>query len=188
MDTCLTDIDSILAVYIGSSLDSLSRIADNNNNNCAGGWGSKVSFYAVAGTTYRVAVADAGGLRESTFTLRVVDQTPPRVTSTSPANTAFGVAPGANVRATFSEPMQRGSVSKATFTLRKAGATRSVEAAVTYDASTRRATLDPNDNLQGGATYVATVTSGAKDLAGNSLDQDPSVSGYQNKTWRFTVG
>jgi hypothetical protein len=70
MDTCQANIDSILAVYTGSSLYSLNRVADNNNG-CPSGGGSKVNFNAVAGTTYRIAVSDAGGLRESTFTLTI---------------------------------------------------------------------------------------------------------------------
>jgi hypothetical protein len=187
IDTCQANIDSILAVYTGSSLDSLSRVTDNNNN-CPSGWGSKISFNAVAGTTYQVAVGDAGGLRESTFTLRVIDQTPPKVTGTTPANNATRVAPGANVRATFSEPMQASSVNTITFKLKKAGTTTFLGATVTYDAATRTATLNPNNNLQSGRTYIATVTTGAQDEAGNSLDQDPSLSGNQNKSWKFRVG
>jgi hypothetical protein len=38
-----------------------------------------------------------------------------------------------------------------------------------------------------GATYVATVTTGAKDLAGNALDQDQSLAGKQPKSWKFTI-
>lgn len=37
------------------------------------------------------------------------------------------------------------------------------------------------------ATYTATVTSGATDLAGNALDQDSGTVGEQSKTWSFTV-
>jgi trimeric autotransporter adhesin len=72
IDTCQANIDSILAVYTGTALTSLSRVADNNNDFCGGGWGSKVTFNATAGTTYNIAVSDAGGLRESTFTLKLV--------------------------------------------------------------------------------------------------------------------
>jgi hypothetical protein len=75
IDTCQANIDSILAVYTGSELSNLSRVADNNNNDyCGGGWGSKVTFNAQAGTIYRIAVGDAGGLRENTFTLKLSGQ------------------------------------------------------------------------------------------------------------------
>ena len=75
-----------------------------------------------------------------------------------------------------------------TFKLRRAGTSTALSATVTYDSATGKATLDPSVNLQSGATYVATVTPGAKDLAGNSLDQDSTIVGNQPKTWTFKVG
>jgi hypothetical protein len=35
--------------------------------------------------------------------------------------------------------------------------------------------------------YQATIATGAKDLAGNALDQDSTNAGSQPKTWFFTV-
>jgi M6 family metalloprotease-like protein len=193
IDTCQANIDSILAVYTGSSLGSLTRVTDNNNNcpnnsNGTTNWGSKVSFNAVAGINYRIAVGDAGGLRENTFTLEVIDKASPKVTSTTPANNAKGIARGANIKATFSEAMEASTINTATFKLKKAGTTTFLGATVTYDPATRRATLDPNNNLQSGKTYVATVTTGAQDEAGNSLDQDSNLAGNQTKSWKFRVG
>jgi hypothetical protein len=49
------------------------------------------------------------------------------------------------------------------------------------------ATLNPNNNLRAGATYVATLTTGATDQSGNQLDQDPSITGNQSKSWTFKV-
>ena len=192
VNTCTSNIDGILAVYTGSSLGTLSRVADNNNacpNNPDGttNWGSKIVFDATNGTTYRIAVGDAGGLRENTFTLRLIDRTPPKVNSTNPANNATGVAAGANVTATFSEAMKANTINTTNFTLRKSGTSTNLSATVTYDSATRRATLNPSANLQSGATYVATVMTGAKDLAGNSLDQNSTTAGNQNKSWTFNV-
>ena len=34
---------------------------------------------------------------------------------------------------------------------------------------------------------MATVNSGAKDLAGNALDQSPAIAGNQPKSWKFTI-
>jgi hypothetical protein len=186
MNTCTTNIDSILAVYTGSNLGTLSRVVDNNNA-CPSGWGSKVTFNATNGTNYRIAVGDAGGLRENTFTLRLIERTPPRVTTTNPANNAVGIAPGANVTATFSEAMQASSINTSTVQLRRSGTSTVLSATVTYDPTTRRATLNPSVNLQRGATYIATVTTGAKDTAGNSLDQNAATAGNQPKTWTFRV-
>ena len=83
--------------------------------------------------------------------------------------------------------MQASTINTTTFRLRKAGTTTNVAAAVSYDPATKRTTLNPNANLQAGATYVATVTTGAKDLAGTQLDQDPSTAGNQAKSWQFKV-
>jgi hypothetical protein len=196
IDSCTANIDSILAVYTGSALTSLSRVADNNNG-CPSGWGSKVSFNATAGTNYRIAVGDAGGLRESTFTLKLVtaDTTPPKVlNSTIPANQATGIAPGVNVTATFSEDMDArttdgdpSTINATTFKLMKAGTTNLIGAVVSYDATAKKAILNPNSNLQLGTKYKAVVTTGAQDLAGNRLDQNSSLSGLQQKSWTFTI-
>jgi hypothetical protein len=83
IDTCIGDIDSILAVYTGDELESLTRVGDNNNDPaCAEDnvYGSKVSFEAVGGTIYDIAVGDAGGAREGPFAIRIngaPDTTPP---------------------------------------------------------------------------------------------------------------
>jgi hypothetical protein len=187
MNTCQANIDSILAVYTGSDIGTLSRVADDRNS-CPEVYGSKVTFNATAGTTYRIAVADTGAENsENTFTLKVIDRTPPSVTGTTPANDATGVLQGANVSATFTEAMQASTITANTFKLRKAGTTTNVAAAVSYDPATKSATLNPNNNLKAGATYVATVTTGAKDQSGNQLDQDPNTVGNQAKSWTFKV-
>jgi hypothetical protein len=114
------------------------------------------------------------------------DTTPPEVSSTRPPNDATGVSPTANLRATFSEDMQPASVMNA-FKLFKKGSTNQIAAQVSYDAATHKATLNPNDNLKRGVTYKAVVTTVAKDVAGNRLDQDSSTTGLQQKVWYFTV-
>ena len=74
MNTCQANIDSVLAVYTGSELSTLSRVADNRYA-CPSGIRSKVTFEATAGTTYRIAVADFGGDHtQNTFTLEVIDR------------------------------------------------------------------------------------------------------------------
>ena len=83
--------------------------------------------------------------------------------------------------------MKASTINTSTFTLKRAGTSTLLSATVTYDSATGKATLDPSVNLQSGATYIATVTTGAKDLAGNQLDQDPATAGNQKKTWKFTV-
>ena len=90
--------------------------------------------------------------------------------------------------AAFSEGMDEASVgAQGAFTLKKKGSAKAVSATVSYDADTRKATLDPARNLRSGATYVARVSTGATDPAGNALDQDSSTAGSQPKTWSFKV-
>jgi hypothetical protein len=113
---------------------------------------------------------------------------PPKVTSTVPTANATGVAPTTNVTATFSEDMDARTIDDRTFKLFRKGTTTKLAATVEYDAAaTDTATLDPTDPLQRGVTYKAVVTTGAKDLAGNSLDQNSSKTGSQPHKWFFTV-
>jgi hypothetical protein len=126
------------------------------------------------------------------------DTTAPKVTSTNPGNNTTGIAPGVNVTATFSEAMDASTtdgdsstINGTTFMLFRLnadGTTTRVTAAVSYDAATKKAILNPSTNLSLGRTYKATVTTGAQDLAGNRLDQDQNPSnGDQPKNWKFTV-
>jgi N-acetylglucosamine-6-sulfatase len=112
---------------------------------------------------------------------------------TVPAADAKQVDRTTNVTATFSEDMEASSIitPATTFKLTKKGSTTKISATVSYDPTTRTATLNPfgssTTRLARGTTYKAVVTTGAKDLAGNSLDQDPSLAGLQQKTWFFTT-
>jgi CSLREA domain-containing protein len=119
------------------------------------------------------------------FELEPPDTTAPKVISTFPRN-GGEVGPAANITATFSEDMQEASVKNA-FKLLKKGSTTKIAAAVTYDAATDIATLNPTNNLKRGATYKAVVTTVAKDVAGNRLDQDDSRAGLQQKVWFFEI-
>jgi hypothetical protein len=137
--------------------------------------------------TLRACSAEACRSAEWGTTPPPTDTTRPRVTSTSPAANATGVAPSANVTATFSEAMMSSSINTTTFKLFKKGSTTKLSASVSYDGATKKATLDPTNNLRLGTTYKAVVSTGAKDLVGNPLDQNTTTSGLQQKTWLFTV-
>jgi Tol biopolymer transport system component len=115
------------------------------------------------------------------------DTQAPRVSSTFPAAGATGIGPGVNVKATFSEAMKATSINTNTVKLFRAGTTTPIEAVVSYDTQTKTATLNPNANLRLGTKYKAVVTTGTRDLAGNRLDQNRSLSGLQQKAWSFTV-
>jgi hypothetical protein len=105
-----------------------------------------------------------------------IDNIPPTVSSTIPANLATGVAINSAMSATFSEAMDPLTITTATFTL-KQGITP-ISGAVTYSGVT--AVFTPDDNLTHSTVYTATITTGAEDLAGNAI--------ASNYMWNFTTG
>lgn len=107
------------------------------------------------------------------FTTLVV--TPPTVTLTDPLNLATGVALDKKIKATFSKTMDASTITSSTFTVMMG--TTAVSGFISYSGST--ATFTPANSLASNAVYTATITTGAKDLAGTSL-----VSNY---IWTFTT-
>jgi hypothetical protein len=104
-----------------------------------------------------------------------VDNTAPSVTSTNPINNAIGVALDKRVLAMFSEAMDPLSITTTSFTLKQGAAT--VLGTVSYSGTT--ATFTPSTNLAANTTYTATITTSAKDLAGNAV--------VSNHVWSFTT-
>jgi hypothetical protein len=146
----------------------------------------------LAGATYTATVVGgAAGVKDAagnvlaadkvwSFTI-LADTTAPIVTATSPAAGATGVSRTANVTATFSEAMDPATINATTVTLRDP-ANNLVPATLSYNATSRVATLNPSASLDFGTTYTATVlggSGGAKDLAGNPLAAD--------RVWTFTT-
>jgi hypothetical protein len=107
-----------------------------------------------------------------------IDTAAPTVGSVSPADTATGVATNTNSEVTFSEDMDPSSITDQTFTLSKPGST-SVVAHVSYNSATKKATLNPDSDLEANTTYKGTITTSVKDMAGNAITQE--------KTWSFTT-
>ena len=120
---------------------------------------------------YEVRATDAAGNTSSASnTLRViVDTAAPAVNGATPEDGAAGVAPTDNIEATFSEAMDPDTLNHDTFTLVEQGRATPIEATVTYDGVTKKATLDPDTDFQADATYTATVNTGAEDAAGDPL-------------------
>ena len=104
------------------------------------------------------------------------DTTAPTITLVNPSNLATGVSLNKKIAASFSKPMDPLTVITTTFTLKQG--TTPVTGVVTYIGQV--ATFTPSVNLTADTTYTATVTTGAKDLAGNALEA--------NYVWSFTTG
>ena len=104
------------------------------------------------------------------------DITLPILNSTDPLNSGTSVSRNKVVSINFSEAMDASTINTSTFTL-KQGST-SVSGAVAYSGTT--ATFNPTNALGANLVYTATITTGAKDLAGNALSA--------NTVWSFTTG
>lgn len=104
--------------------------------------------------------------------------TPPTVISTVPVNGAIAVPINQALSATFSVAMDPTTISATTFTVSGPGNV-AVTGVVTYVAAGSVATFVPAANLTPSTLYTATITTGAKDLAGTSL--------AANYVWTFTT-
>ena len=121
-----------------------------------------------------------------------LDTTRPRVSITVPATTSpgptTGVATNTAISAVFSEDMAPASISASTFTLTCSAPCTSPAGAVTYAVGNRTALFTPNAALAANTTYVATVTTGATDLAGNALaGNQATLPAASNYIWSFTT-
>ncbi|MBI2827267.1 MAG: Ig-like domain-containing protein, partial [Planctomycetia bacterium] len=119
-------------------------------------------------------VADA---TSSFTTVALADTTPPSVSTFSPANGSTNVAISAAATVTFSEAMTASSITTSSVLLMDG--TTALAASVTYNASTRTATLSASMALSNSKTYTIRVKGGAagvKDLAGNALVADVTSS------------
>ncbi len=124
----------------------------------------------------------------------VGDAKPPRVIEVRPSEGATGVSPiarccpseGHKVVAFFSEDMKPGSAMWS-IKLFKKGSDTWEDSTMGYNAAQRKVTLWPPNPLKRGVTYKAVVSTRAKDLAGNRLDQNRDRGGLQPKVWYFTI-
>jgi hypothetical protein len=104
------------------------------------------------------------------------DALAPVVVLTSPVDEEIGVGRRPNVFATFSEPMDPASLTALTLTLEGGGT--AVDGSVTPFGDSA-VIFAPSAQLELETEYLATVTTGVTDLAGNALAED--------YVWRFTT-
>ena len=116
-------------------------------------------------------------LSNYTFTFTTgatIDNILPTIYSTNPLNNATAVGRDKAVSINFSEAMNPSSLTSS-FTLKQG--TTSVPGTVSYTGTI--ATFTPTNVLSASTVYTATITTGAKDLAGNAL--------AANTVWSFTT-
>ena len=105
------------------------------------------------------------------------DTVPPTVLAISPNNDEIVAAVDINISVTFSESMDPDTITDSTFVLSD-GPYR-INGQVTYNGSTNTAVFNPSVDLFFCNIYSAQITTEAKDLAGNPLENDYS--------WSFTT-
>ncbi len=104
----------------------------------------------------------------------VADATAPTVAFTAPVNGATAAPIKQKINVAFSEVMDPNTLNSQTFIVMQGE--KSIAGKVTTSAS--NATFTTSKDLANGMPYTATITTGAKDLAGNPL--------AQNYVWNFT--
>lgn len=111
-----------------------------------------------------------------TWTFTTGNNIAPTVISTDPVSNATNVTLGKIITATFSMPMDPLTINFTTFTLYRLGLP--VAGSVSYTGTT--ASFTPSGPLLSNSTYTATITTGAKNLAGTPL--------AANYVWSFSTG
>jgi len=101
----------------------------------------------------------------------------PEVILTNPLDLATGVSVNTLPSATFSVPMDPATLTELTFLVQEG--TNIVGGSVSLDETTNTATFTPDVAFDAGVTYMATVTTGAEDLAGTGL--------ASNYSWTFST-
>ncbi len=166
-------------------LCSIDSTADASFSACSSG--DEFTVSSDGSHTFRVKAKDqVGNINQNfaSYTWTVDTKKPTVLRGFTPTGT--GVSPKAKPTVKFSEKLDKASVEASkngkptTFFLKTDRTT--VAATVKYVETATgefKAIMTPTDPLRSGVTYTATVSTAAKDLAGNTL--------AKTKTWTFTV-
>ena len=122
--------------------------------------------------------ADAGGTPDGGGTTDAGSATTPTILSTAPDTNATGVPLNGSLSATFSEAMDRSTLTATTFTLTSGAEAVPVQGTVTYANS--KAVFWPAAHLPSNTAFTATITTGARSAAGMAL--------AAQRAWSFTTG
>jgi methionine-rich copper-binding protein CopC len=189
-----------IAVAFSEVLDSLSATSSFTLNNTTSGGTPVAGFVTYNGTTaiftpaatllpnvtYTGTISNlakdlAGNALATPYTWSFTtgastDNVPPTVIATVPTDGAANIAVNTKVTAVFSKSMDPASINYTSFTVKQG--TNSIPGAVTYSGIS--ATFSPSANLSPNTKYTASITTDARDLAGNTM-----TYAY---VWTFTTG
>jgi len=136
---------------------------------------TNVNLMTGASINGRILAQTAVSLQMNSVSLTIVDVPVivlPAVSSTDPVNNATGVDNNKVVAFNFNQPMDPFTINASIFTVFQ-GATP-VSGTVAYSRTT--ATFTPNNILADNAVYTATMSTGAKDIAGYALISNTAFS------------
>ncbi|MEW5852369.1 MAG: Ig-like domain-containing protein [Myxococcota bacterium] len=200
-------VSSTLQVFFDEEMDPTTLNSDTVQLRNAGSGAllTTVLQYDAAGSVLTIVPTDAGYTYDTDYTLVVVggvdgvksadavmpsillfneqvdfstvaaDTTPPGTSFRAPDDGDTGVPLGTSVVAVLDEAVRPETVNETTFTL--TGPDGQVTATVSYDPTTRTATLTPGTTLAALTTYVVDLV-GVMDLSDNASNED----------WSFTTG
>ena len=138
------------------------------------------TVYTATITTGAQDLAGASLASNYVWTFRTLPApTPPTVISTVPVDGATSVPINQALSATFSAAMTPATIDTTTFTLAETTSGTAVTGTVTYVPAGSVATFTPTASLAPTTEYTATITTGAKNLAGTGL--------ASNYVWTFTT-
>ena len=186
-------INSALSVSFSEALDPLSVNTSSFTLACPAGvavngsvsyeMGSNTALFTPTGNlpasttctaTLSTAIRDTAGNSLAapyswTFTTGTApDNTPPTVSSVSPAAGASAVAINTAITASFSEAMNPASLDSSSFTLACPSGT-TVTGTVSYAMSGNVASFTPGNALPPSTSCTASISTAARDVAGNAL-------------------
>ena len=140
----------------------------------------------VADKTYTLAltatIKDPAGNPITAKTWTFITGPRPVVTTKTPASGATSVSRTANITATLSEPVTgipTTAAASGNFTIKQTSTGTALASVASYNTTSRVATLNPTATLLASTNYTVTLTSGVKDVAGNTLT---------TLVWSFTTG
>jgi hypothetical protein len=143
-----------------------------------------IAFYfgtrASESATEKAAAAAATVATVTKAGAAAVEKQPPNVLNTIPADGATQVPVSSLISATFSEPMSSPTINENTFTIRRADdESTMIKGALSLSPDSKTAIFDPDQDFSPNTKYIAEISTGLKDLAGNALTS--------TKRWSFTT-
>jgi hypothetical protein len=115
----------------------------------------------------------------------IIDTTPPQIISTEPTDLARDVSITASITAKFSEEMNSFTINAGTFIVKDIQ-NNDVVGTVSLGDNGKIAIFHPNSDLVSSTSYIATITNGVKDLAGNHMEADHKWS-FTTKEKEFAI-